>query len=326
MVSRLELILLVLQAATTAANQDLHFLRIAKTGSTGLLKIMHAAKDRSEGACASVVTHQGHGRTYNPDWTSFVIIREPCERFASIFEHMKAVLPEVRIFSNAEAWGLHMLANRSYFDEFQFITQPGDQYGHAPHRTMHHMVPWAQAAYIEGPPWSKAVAKHPNFVGCLPTLHKDVQRILDHYAPGCDLGAANKTARENVRQYNRTFNPGLCKTVRELYPRDFELYDAHCCCQQPELTDGPVPARPARPVGVAQQAPPRAFLANSEGNPGAGEWALKSKPGQVQATKTKQTRTGEEAKVALVGAIQAEIAQVQQVGLAASGQDLKQSA
>ena len=100
-----------------------------------------------------------------------------------------------------------------------------------------------------------------------------------------------------MRRYNRAFSPCLCRTVRELYPRDFELHAAHCC-HQPELADGPVPTRPARPVGVALQAPPRAFLAYSEGNPGAGDWALRSKPGQVQATKTKQTRTGEEANAA----------------------------
>ena len=73
---------------------NLVYLRIAKTGSTSLVKAMqHMVKTQPECSRLRILSHEATYDTLSSGVHSFAVLREPCERFLSLYDHLKVKLP-----------------------------------------------------------------------------------------------------------------------------------------------------------------------------------------------------------------------------------------
>ena len=206
------------------------YLRIAKTGSTSLLDMFRAAHSHAPSACKRLMLN-GHStvpRDLAPDEpeATFAVMREPCERFASQYDHVRTISchrfvrsrrPHDPVCSlshgvkGAIAWAELLLANSSYARHWG-VGPPTAE------RPTWSVVAWPQSAYVD------ADVK----VACLPTMRRDVQAIFDEFLPGCVLPASREENRRGSSSSPTEANDALCAKVRKLHPEDFELWNQRC--------------------------------------------------------------------------------------------------
>ena len=69
----------------------LHYMRIPKTGSSSMLSMLKTAKGRRPDLCANLTTHWHNFTAHHlkNSSKSFTILREPCSRFASVFDYLR---------------------------------------------------------------------------------------------------------------------------------------------------------------------------------------------------------------------------------------------
>ncbi len=211
--------MLALLCGRRAKAYPINYLAIAKTGSTSLNIAIKEAQAAGH-QCDDIKVRFHHFtalrlRRRQKDFTdppSFVVLREPCERFVSIYYHLKTFrLPKndpIHTTTSAREWGLLILRNASMRSTFLYHGQMKIP----PHH--HPMVAWQQAAYV-----SPATR-----VACLPKLQEDVTRILNTSVPGCILP---KFGHANVRNHTAP-NEEDCDVAARLYHEDFEIWRAHC--------------------------------------------------------------------------------------------------
>jgi hypothetical protein len=211
--------MLALLCGRRAKAYPINYLQIAKTGSTSLNIAIKEAQAAGH-QCDDIKVRFHHFTALNlrrrqKDFTdppSFVVLREPCERFVSIYYHLKTFrLPKndpIHTTTSAREWGLLILRNASMRSTFLYHGQMKIP----PHH--HPMVAWQQAAYV-----SPATR-----VACLPKLQEDVTRILNTSVPGCILP---KFGHANVRNHTAP-NEEDCDVAARLYHEDFEIWRAHC--------------------------------------------------------------------------------------------------
>ena len=207
----------------------LHYLRIPKTGSTSLLAMLAWARNHSKTACEPlrVHFHDVLPRHLPAGAPSFVVLREPCSRFASAYDYVRrsnAVKKHpddvVHTFeggaSGAVRWASLMLHDQSYAEKWRQHTSMGPAL--APNQTMAHVIAWQQNVYVG----SNTQA------ACLPRMREEVQRILLQTVPGCVLPPFDM--RKNVYRSPNPARPTpeLCTLVGALYPPDVRLWTANC--------------------------------------------------------------------------------------------------
>lgn len=223
----------------------LNFMRIPKTGSTSLLEAMGKAQKRhkackplrlhfhditvdflepKEGAASLLATpalrcgplprcpaHPPSPLRAALAVASFAVLREPCERFISIYDHLvahKALDAKDFATRNAMAWATLLKNNADERRQWLYAQQRAVP--------LHHRVPWQQTAYV-GPHTATA---------CLPTMHSDVQAIFDEHLPGCALP---HIPEQNVASRHSALpSPQLCGLVRHIYPDDVRLWEERC--------------------------------------------------------------------------------------------------
>ena len=127
----------------------IHYLRIAKSGSTSLLAMLAWSRRTHKRACAPLHTHFHNvlSRHLPAGAKSFVVMREPCSRFASSYDFVRR--PEgrrkhardvVHTFDDGSTgaikWASRMLRNESYRTMWMQTTSVGPSL--APHQTMSH--------------------------------------------------------------------------------------------------------------------------------------------------------------------------------------------
>lgn len=191
----------------------LNFMRIPKTGSTSLLEAMGKAQKRHK-ACKPLRLHF-HNITVDflepKEVASFAVLREPCERFISIYDHLvahKALDAKDFATRNAMAWATLLKNNADERRQWLYAQQRAVP--------LHHRVPWQQTAYV-GPHTATA---------CLPTMHSDVQAIFEEHLPGCALP---HIPEQNVASRHSALpSPQLCGLVRHIYPDDVRLWEERC--------------------------------------------------------------------------------------------------
>lgn len=106
----------------------LHYVRVAKSGSTSLVEAMQAAQAESRACAKRLVLHSLHEVTathveraagVTPPPRSFVVLREPCARLVSLYHFMRASPPttdwswSLRATSSPLAWATLLLRNAS---------------------------------------------------------------------------------------------------------------------------------------------------------------------------------------------------------------------
>jgi len=76
-------------AQTAADGGELNYLRIAKSGSMSILAALEAANKTT--ACHGLRSHYHEtiARDLPPGSASFAVLRDPCERFVSVFDHLR---------------------------------------------------------------------------------------------------------------------------------------------------------------------------------------------------------------------------------------------
>ena len=171
----------------------LAYLRVAKTGSTDLLPRIcteHSPISRRcpvaqhTPECARVVTNLHHDVTKSklPSSTaSFVTMREPCERFQSIFYHMKSRAGKMmRGFQSATDWGNALLSNQDLRDAIYTDWAPGNRPRDGAYQALwedsNRALAWKQSDYIMGED-EKALganATSTTTVLCLPTVASEI--------------------------------------------------------------------------------------------------------------------------------------------------------
>ena len=242
-----------------------HYLRIAKTGSTSLLAMFETAKKRAPEACARLGTHfhnvlPRHLRERQPA-AMFAVLREPCERFASSFDYVrrrrafnKHPDEPVHTFEDgvvgAIRWAKLLLHNQSYRLLWDQHTADGAaldvaDYQKADERDVlgQKIEPGAREACCRGhtgsrkggqPMWSvigwrqAAYVEADTRLGCLPTMREDVQAIFDEVLPGCTLPTEVPHVNDYRADVPTVPNEELCALVKRLRRRDYELWDERC--------------------------------------------------------------------------------------------------
>jgi hypothetical protein len=208
------------------------------------------ARRQAPSACAAVHRHFHDvlPRHLPSGSRSFVVLREPCARFASAYDFVRAKRRDprdaVHRFADgadgAAAWAAKLLREARYRRLWSQHTTSGSAYA-GNTQGMFHMMAWQQAAWVA----------NSTMVVCLPNMHSGVQAILDEHAPGCTLPA--KDVHKNVVAKPATPalpTPTLCRLVERLYAADVALWQARCAnatlpVRDPRRKRGEQPEAPA---------------------------------------------------------------------------------
>lgn len=219
----------ILAKAPPLMSGNLHYLRIPKTGSSSLLAMVAWARNHSRVACQRLQTHFHDvlPRHLPPGAASFVVLREPCSRFASSYDyvrrphahHVHPVDP-VHTFADgvdgALRWASLLLRNQTYRDLWMQHTRVGPAL--AANQSMSHVIAWQQSAYV---------ASNTRFA-CLPHMRRNVQGILRQMVPGCSLPEFDIRVNDYTPPIRVRPTLELCTMVGALYPEDTRLWRSHC--------------------------------------------------------------------------------------------------
>ena len=262
------------QSGTRTPERRLHYMRIAKTGSTTLLKAIDAAQEEWPRECAHVWTG-GKGHEMTADMLaasssspplSFAVLREPCERFVSVYAYqMGLVTPRVRLPR------ARLLKRRDAVPQLLVGSGHSNKGGRArdlapPLDRLRRSVgpaSWAQqllndtllrAAFLRRKKggarplsgahsltqrlsWPQSVYVSPStHIACLPTMLRDVQRIFNDHAPGCVLPPTPSANAAERKRWVAT--EAVCNAVGLLYPEDVALWQRHCRSPQAQRGRG----------------------------------------------------------------------------------------
>ena len=217
----------------------LHYLRIPKTGSSSLLAMLAWARNHSKTACEPlhVHSHDVLPRHLPARAPSFVVLREPCSRFASAYDFVRRpdaverhLHPDdvVHTFedgaSGAIRWASLMLHDQRYANKWRQHTSVGPAL--ALNQTMPHVIAWQQNVYVG----SNTQA------ACLPRMREEVQRILLKTVPGCVLPPFDIRKNEGSTPNPARPTPELCTLVEALYPSDVRLWAANCLLSDEKIS------------------------------------------------------------------------------------------
>ena len=223
---------------------NLQFLRIAKSASRSLLDVMIEARDRQPDKCAGLAFTGSHALTRNQIDAAlpvFVVLREPCERFLSIFYGLresgkvskKHGLDQITPLD----WARRLLETPGLRRQFSYIGNSTNDFDTTDHGNLR--LSWKQSTYF-GEDGQHSLA------ACLPTFLDDAQSIVLRFLPGCKLVQQPQSEEEesqdaspphaHLHEYNRTTTAELCELVGALYPEDVALYQRHCAAKARKRT------------------------------------------------------------------------------------------
>merc|ERR1712217_817710 len=138
------------------------------------------------------------------------VMREPCERFISATFYI-------------QFWNKDLLDAKALLDPKVFAKALLDD---ADLRKR-----WLYPGYHKGIPkctWQQSawVGKNTTVL-CLPTVQKDLQKVLSKFAPSCQN---IQLTHKNVNHYDPKdwFNKNTCDLVYKIYPDDLKLWKEHC--------------------------------------------------------------------------------------------------
>ena len=234
--------------------KGIHYIRIAKTASTSLASAMQQARHASHNCTERLILHYAHkvtathverGVHTTPPPTTFVVLREPCARLASVYHFMREKPPNtswswsLRATATPLEWATLLLRNDSL--RTAAIRNTTSARWHLPRSAMrakpdevpnyvHYLTAW-QSAYVT-----------PNTeIACLSSsLREQVQSIFRrHGATSCILPAITTVLPEPKRkngtttasERNRTEmdrTAALCAAANALYPADVMLWQQSC--------------------------------------------------------------------------------------------------
>ena len=193
----------------------LRYLRVSKTASCVLFEALGDARRRDPATCGLELWLSGHHEVTRNDVPQndpvFVTLRDPCERLASLYDHLRRLSPPghaIHSFGDdAAAWGNHVLSSGESIEAWGTpgLTRP-------------------QSDYVSGRGGADAE------IACLPTLRRDVERILAVHAPGCRLGELDSDNPACDRQREPPPRPAatICDAAAKIYPGDTLLWRRHC--------------------------------------------------------------------------------------------------
>jgi len=210
--------------------ESLNYLRIAKSGSSSVvlqLRWMNGTNPKCHGLRMN--RHETLARHMPPGSANFAVLREPCERFVSMYDHLRYNRRNERILRQKDAmtWAI-LLRDDPEEREFWLNTFKRVEDDEA--------ISWPQTAYVG----------NDTMTACLPTLRADVQGILDRVLPGCVLPPVATLNRVKRRPSDRRRpgarrrrtsakhahtvkpSPELCSVVNEVYADDARLWRSRC--------------------------------------------------------------------------------------------------
>mmetsp|Transcript_2114 Transcript_2114/g.6002 ORF Transcript_2114/g.6002 Transcript_2114/m.6002 type:complete len:251 (+) Transcript_2114:241-993(+) len=205
--------------------ESLNYLRIAKSGSSSVvlqLRWMNGTNPKCHGLRMN--RHETLARHMPPGSANFAVLREPCERFVSMYDHLRYNRRNERILRQKDAmtWAI-LLRDDPEEREFWLNTFKRVEDDEA--------ISWPQTAYVG----------NDTKTACLPTLREDLWAILDDALPGCATKQLNQLAVNRVRVFGRRTDrgkrevghtvqqtPALCSVVNEVYADDVRLWRSRC--------------------------------------------------------------------------------------------------
>ena len=147
----------------TRPRPTLRYLRVSKTASCVLFEALGDARRRDPATCGLELWLSGHHEVTRDDVPQndpvFVTLRDPCERLASLYDHLRRSSPPghaIHSFRNAAAWGNHLLSSGESIEAWgpPGFTRP-------------------QRDYVESGQGGAEAE-----IACLPTLRRDVNASL----------------------------------------------------------------------------------------------------------------------------------------------------
>ena len=206
----------------TRPRPTLRYLRVSKTASCVLFEALGDARRRDPATCGLELWLSGNHEITRDDVPQndpvFVTLRDPCERLASLYDHLRRSSPSghaIHSFRNAAAWGNHLLSSGESIEAWG---PPG--------------FTRSQRDYVESGQGGAEAE-----IACLPTLRRDVERILAAHAPGCRLGELETDNPACDRQLEPRPRPtaAVCDAAAMIYPGDTALWRRHCVPEKKEV-------------------------------------------------------------------------------------------
>ena len=247
---------------------ELHYLRIPKTGSTSLTTMLWADQKPCRGL--HYHSHETDARQLPANASTFTVLRHPCERFVStytfvaflVYGRQRAIADELAAAGSPLGWARYLLAGAPPTANASATTRPhihaacvrsgacedafydslttkamglGDARGLA-RGTLDELQ---RALERAGPTGGSLMTAQHAYVrastqlACLPTMLRDVRRIVAASLPDCttlprtELHLRSSSSSSSMPHYAK-HPAALCKLVSRIYPRDVELYAKTC--------------------------------------------------------------------------------------------------
>ena len=194
-----------------------------------------------------------------PGAMAFVVLREPCERFASAYDELRGQLTGqhgmphsdeayLRIANGTQGvlqWANLLLNGKGSLGAMDMIIRNKKGLFRQDLEQESYIHMWKQQTWV---------APQRTSCACLPTLRSDIDAILARYAPGCQMPAHSRQDNVHYHPLELTANqshvgaphpsawslsslgsrtaarptPELCRMVDALYPEDVALWKSQC--------------------------------------------------------------------------------------------------
>jgi len=206
-----------------------HWMRAGKSGTTSLCNFL--TQKQKHGQCSSIKLHfhDVGSSNLNSSAKSFMVLRNPVERFVSFWNHMK-----VRLNTLHYSFDIHYTKESMFESPLTLARALNESTGThdffiKPHAKpgvnewIHVIVTWPYKFY----------ANENTQFACLPNLWTDLAKILDKEVPGCriddyKLHANAHSGSQNDYDHSWVENDELQNLVTKLYSEDVALWKTHC--------------------------------------------------------------------------------------------------
>eukprot|EP00746_Dinoflagellata_sp_MGD_P153945 gnl/MRDRNA2_/MRDRNA2_84553_c0_seq1.p1 gnl/MRDRNA2_/MRDRNA2_84553_c0~~gnl/MRDRNA2_/MRDRNA2_84553_c0_seq1.p1 ORF type:complete len:282 (-),score=21.71 gnl/MRDRNA2_/MRDRNA2_84553_c0_seq1:59-904(-) len=199
-----------------------HWMRAGKSGSTAVRNFL------KNGGCGSVVIHfhDFGSNMLQPSAKSFMVLRNPIERFVSAWAHMKARSGSLKFiidenYNTQSLFESPLTLARALNESprvHDFFIKPHAQPGYK--QWQHVLVIWPYSYY----------ANKNTLFACLPNLWTDIATILHKNVPGCKVTDYEMRYNAHGSEYDHSWvnNHQLRGLVSKFFSKDVALWNAKC--------------------------------------------------------------------------------------------------
>lgn len=241
---------------------ELHYLRIPKTGSTSMSSMLWADQKPCRGL--HYHSHEETAQSLPENVSTFAVLRHPCERFVSTYTFVALLVfgrqrdddgNELTAAGSPLGWARYLLASAppnasAHMRIHSACVRSGACAAALYERLTNRAMGSIERGSLDvlrrsieraGPNGGSLMTAQHSYVrastqlACLPTMMRDVKRILATNLPDCtalqsrtELHLRRSSPLGNASGSGSGTSAALCELVATMYPRDVELYASAC--------------------------------------------------------------------------------------------------